>query len=74
MANQTLKIGDTVWHKSGGPKMNVSAINAGDHGNRIVCEWWDAEKRFFNHDDFNPDQLTDKDPDPPSTPQRIPRV
>ena len=54
--------------------MNVSAINAGEHGNRIVCEWWDAAKNYFNHDDFLPDQLTDKDPNPPPAPTRIRRV
>jgi uncharacterized protein YodC (DUF2158 family) len=56
------KIGDVVWHKSGGPKMVVNGTNAGKNENRILCEWWDEAKSYFNHADFGPEELTDKTP------------
>ena len=58
MATKTWKIGDIVWHKSGPPKMVVSDVGS----ESITCRW--NLKGEFTHDEFLPDELTDKNPNP----------
>ena len=50
---QKFKIGDSVVHKSGGPKMVIKAYEPKD-GEEVVCEWFDKEhhdqEREFHQD------------------------
>lgn len=50
---QQFKIGDSVVHKSGGPKMVIKGYEPKD-GEEVVCEWFDKEhhvqERGFHQD------------------------
>ncbi len=53
-----LVVGDTVWLKSGSPKMTVREVEDG----QITCDWFN-NKQEQKRARYNVDQLTTEDPD-----------
>ena len=55
--DETFKVGDVVWLKSGGPSMTVTEV-----GPMMFCEWF--ANNVTSSKSFPPDALTKKNPKP----------
>ena len=56
MSEASFKVGDSVKHKSGGPVMTVSGVEA----TLVQCEWWAGTG--FQTKAFVPDTLVKVEP------------
>ena len=58
MKRDSLKIGDVVWLKSGGPSMTIKEYSEKDY---FICNWFENTK--IRESKFNANQLCKVNPD-----------